>query len=112
MVAPAAYLRWFTGLLQTNNTTRMFGVALLLLGGAMAWAGTTEESALASFLTIGGVAGLAVGTALVIVPGLFRKFASAFLPAVEEARLPAWRALGIVVTSAGLLLIYVGVVAL
>ena len=39
MVAPATYLRWFRGLIRTNNTTRMFGALLLILCAAMAWAG-------------------------------------------------------------------------
>ena len=61
---------------------------------------------------LGGIAGVPVGTALVILPGAFRKAANEFLPAVEKERLPGWRMLGIVVTSAGFLLIYVGVFVL
>ncbi len=112
MVAPAAYLRWVRRLIQANNTIRMLGAALLILGGVMAWAGTTDHSALASLLTVAGVASVAVGTILVTVPGVFSRYAVAFFPAIGEGRLSGWRVFGMVVTSAGLLLIYVGVRAL
>ena len=65
MVAPATYLRWFRGLIRTNNTTRMFGALLLILCAAMAWAGATDDSTLANLLTGGGIAGVAgAGAAL------------------------------------------------
>lgn len=112
VVAPRAYLRWVRGLLQTNNTTRILGAVLLGICAAMVWAGTMDDSALAGLLTLGGLSGIAVGTALVMLPVVFRTFVSAFLPAVEEERLPGWRGFGIAVTSAGFLLVYFGVRAL
>ena len=109
VVAPAAYLRWLRRL--PNNTTRMLGAAALILGGAMAWAGTTDHTGLAGLLAVGGIGAVAAGTVLVIVPGAFRRL-TALLPAVEEGRLSGWRVLGMVKTAAGLLLIYFGVLAL
>ena len=113
VVAPAAYLRWVRGVLQKNNTTRILGAGVLGISAAMAWAGTTDDSDLAGFLLFVGMLGIAVGTVLMILPGVFpRGFVTAFLPAVEEERLPGWRVFGIAVTSAGFLLAYFGVLAL
>ena len=112
VVAPAAYLRLVRELLQTNNRTWILGAVLLGICAAMVWAGTTDDSVLAGFLMLGGMSGIAVGTALMILPGVFRRFVTAFLPAVEEERLPGWRVFGIAVTSAGFLLVYFGVLAI
>ena len=112
MVAPAAYLRWVRGQLQSNTAIRILAALLLGICAAMVWAGSTADSELAGLLAFGGMLGIAVGAALVFLPGVLRALITAFLPAVEEERLPGWRVFGIAVTSAGFLLAYVGVLAL
>ena len=116
VVAPVAYLRWLMPvrrrLSQTNKTTRILGACLLILGATMFGAGTTGDSTLADILMLGGIGGVTVGAALVIGPGMLRKFSSAFLPAVEDERLLGWRVIGLLVTVAGVVLIYFGVLAL
>ncbi len=78
----------------------------------MAWAGTTDDCVLAGLLMLGGMSGIAGGMVLILLPGVFRRFVTPFLPAAEEEPLPGWRVLGIAVTSGGFLLGYLGVLAL
>ena len=113
LVAPAATLRWFNSVIETNSRIRVLGIVVLLVGAGMILAGATEGSTLASILTIWGWAMVALGTlALMIFPGAYREFASAFLPAKEEESLPGWRLMGGLGTIVGLMLIYFGVLAL
>ncbi len=44
LVAPAATLRWFEGVIGTNGRTRALGAVTLTLGASMAWAGALEHS--------------------------------------------------------------------
>ncbi len=111
-VAPAATLRRFRQLIATNNRTRILGAFLLTLGAAMVWAGTTEDSTLASLLTLVGLVISPIATLVVIFPGGYRELARAILPALDDESLPGWRLIGILGTSVGLVVIYVGVLAL
>ncbi len=112
VVAPAAWLRWFRWQIETNRRTRIFGGFVLMVVAGMVWAGTTEDSLLAVVLRLWGLGGLVIVPLLVIFPGAFRTFASGFLPAAEEERLPGWRVLGMLNVVGRLLLVYVGVLAL
>ena len=111
-VAPAAALRSFRRLIATNDRTRIFGAFLVMLGAAMIWAGTTEDSTLASLLTLAGLVTSPIGTLVAIFSGWYRELAGAILPALDDESLPGWRLIGILGTSAGLVVIYVGVLAL
>ena len=111
VVAPGAWLRWFRWQIETNNRVRMLAAFVLVPSAAMVWAGTTDDSTLAGVLMIWGAFGLVMGPILVVFPGPYRTFASGFLPAAEEERLPGWRLLGILNVVGGSLLIYVGVLA-
>ncbi len=111
-VAPEATLRRLRGLTATNRPTRILGVIVLILGAAMVWAGTTEDSSFASLLM---VVGLWIGTAgafLAILPRAYRGLVRFFLPEVATGRLLGWRLIGILGTSIGLLVIFIGVRAL
>jgi hypothetical protein len=108
-VAPAATLRGFRRLVSTNNGVRSLVAVVLILGAAMVMAGMTEDSAFAGLVTVVGWWICAIGTLVVVFPAWYRELAHALLPAVQEERLPGWRLLGILGTSVGLLLIYVGV---
>ena len=113
MVAPAATLRWVKALIETNTRLRILGVIALLVATGMIWAGGAEDSILASVLTIWGWAIVAMSTSLLMIfPGVYRKIASAFLPAAGDESLPGWRLIGGLGTMIGLLLIYSGVLAL
>ena len=111
-VAPAATLRRFRGLIATNRPTRILGAVVLILGAAMVWAGTTEDSSFASLLMVVGLWIGAAGALLVILPGGYRGLVRFFLPDVAKGRLLGWRLLGVLGTSIGLLVIYIGVRAL
>lgn len=50
VVAPAATLRWFKGMIMTNGRIRVLGAFVLLLGATMVWAGASEDSGLAAIL--------------------------------------------------------------
>ena len=111
-VALAATLRRFRGLIATNRPTRILGAVVLILGAAMVWAGTTEDSSFASLLMVVGLWIGAAGALLVILPGGYRGLVRFFLPDVAKGRLLGWRLLGVLGTSIGLLVIYIGVRAL
>jgi len=112
VVAPAATLRWFTRQVGTNSRIRVMGVIGLLLGAAMFWAGSSDDSVLATVLTAFGLGALAVSILTVLFPGGYREVADKLLPDVETANLTRWRILGLVGAMIGVLLIYFGVLAL
>ena len=113
LVAPVLTLRWFKETVVNNGRIRTFGSFLVTLGAAMAWAGASEDSGLATFLTVFGW-GLLGFSALVLVlfPGIYRAMANAFLPSDTSGSLFWWRFRGLAGTLVGVLIIYFGVLAL
>lgn len=113
LVAPAATLRWFEGVIATNGRIRVLGAVVLTLGVAMVWAGASEQSGLATVLSVVGWAIVGISTlALVLFPAAYRAIAEAVLPPAAEADLIGWRFLGLLGVSIGGLLIYFGALAL
>ena len=113
LVAPAPTLRWLKATIASNARTRMLGAFAMALGGAMVWAGTSEDSGLATFLTVLGWVMLVISAlVLVLFPGVCRAMANAFLPSDTSGRLFWWRFRGLAGTLAGVLIIYFGVLAL
>lgn len=113
LVAPAATLRWFAGLVATNGGTRVFGVVALTLGVAMTWAGASEESVLATVLSLIGWAVIGISTfGLVLFPAVYRNIVEAVMPSDANASLAGWRGLGLAGVLLGGLLIYFGALAL
>ncbi len=113
LVAPAATLRWFEGVIGTNGRTRALGAVTLTLGASMAWAGALEHSGLATILSVGGWAVVGISTlALVLFPAVYRAIAEAVLPSDTDADLTGWRILGLAGVIIGGLLIYFGALAL
>lgn len=115
LVAPAATLRWFGGVIATNCGTRALGAIALTLGAAMVWAGASEHSGLATVLSVVGwiIVGIS-SLALVLFPGPYRAIAEAVLPSAADADadLLGWRIVGLLGISVGAILIYFGAVAL
>ena len=113
LVAPAATLRWFEGVIATNGQTRALGAVTLTFGAAMVWAGASEHSGLATILSVGGWAVAGTSTlALVLFPAVYRAIAEAVLPSDADADLTGWRILGLAGVFIGGLLIYFGALAL
>ena len=113
LVAPAPTLRWFKETVASNGRLRTFGSFLVTLGAAMAWAGASEDSGLATFLTVFGWGSLGLSAlALVLFPGIYRAMANAFLPSDTSGSLFLWRVRGLAGTLAGVLIIYFGALAL
>jgi hypothetical protein len=113
VVAPAAALRRFDRLIETNGRTRALGVFALTLGAAMVWAGASEYSGLATFLSVGGWVIVAISALmLVMFPNLYRAVAEAILPSDPDTELMGWRIVGLAGVSIGGLLIYLGALAL
>jgi hypothetical protein len=113
LVAPARMLHWFEGLVATNSGIRALGAVVLILGGAMIWAGGPGYSGLAQFLLVVGWAFVGISTvALLVFPAVYRAMADAFLPVGADADLSVWRLLGFLGVCVGGLLIYFGVLAL
>ena len=114
LVAPAATLRWFEGVIATNGRIRALGACALILGASMAWAGASEHGGLAAILSVVGWAIVGISTlTLVLFPGAYRAIAKAMLPTTDEdTDLTGWRFLGLLGTVIGGLLIYFGALAL
>jgi hypothetical protein len=113
LVAPVLTLRWFKETVVNNGRIRTFGSFLVTLGAAMAWAGASEDSGLATFLTVFGW-GLLGFSALVLVlfPGVYRTIANPFLPSDTSGSLFWWRFRGLTGILGGVLVIYFGALAL
>jgi hypothetical protein len=113
LVAPAATLQRFEGVIATDGGTRALGAFVLTLGAAMVWAGASEHSGLATVLSAVGWVVVGIGTlALVLFPAVYRTIAKAVLPSAADSDLIGWRFVGLLGVSIGGLLIYFGAVAL
>jgi hypothetical protein len=113
VVVPAASLRWFARLIESNRSLRILGVSLLPSGGALAWAGSTGDSTLALIVSIIGWWIMVVGTFLLIIfPAAYRELASEFMPSDEGGPLLGWRLMGILGMIVGLAFVYYGALAL
>ena len=113
LVAPAATLRWFEGVIGTNGGTRALGAVALALGAAMAWAGASAHSGLATVLWVGGwIVVVFSALALVLFPAVYRGIAEAVLPTDTDEDLTGWRMIGLAGVIMGALLIYFGALAL
>ncbi len=113
LVAPEATLRWFKETVASNGRLRTLGAVLVILGAAMAWAGASEDSGFATFLTVVGWGALGVSVlALVLFPGVYRAIADPFLPSDTSGSLFLWRFAGLAGMGVGVLIIYFGVLAL
>ncbi len=113
LVAPAATLRWFKETVASNGRSRTLGAFLVTLGAVMAWAGASEDSGLATFLTVFGWGFLGTSVlVLVLFPGIYRAIANPFLPSDTSGSLFFWRFRGLAGTLVGVLIIYFGVLAL
>ena len=111
-VAPAATLRRLKRLIATNRPTRILGVIVLILAAAMVWAGTTEDSSFASLVMAVGLWMGAAAAFLAFFPRGYRGLVRFFLPEVVTGKLLGWRLRGILGTSIGLAVIFIGVRAL
>ena len=113
LVAPEAYFGWLKETIASNARIRMLGAFGMALGGAMVWAGTSEDSGLATFLTVLGWVMLVISAlALVLFPGVYHTIANPFMPSVTSGSLFLWRVRGLAGILAGVLIIYFGVLAL
>ena len=113
LVAPAATLRWFEGVIATNGRTLALGAVTLTCGASMAWAGSSEHNGLATILSVVGWAVVGISTlALVLFPAAYRAIAEAVLPTDTDEDLIGWRILGLAGVVVGGLLIYFGALAL
>jgi hypothetical protein len=113
LVAPVATLRWFKETNAPNGRLRTLGAFLVTLGAAMAWAGASEDSGLAVFLTIFGWGILGISALLLVLfPGVYRAIADPFLPSDTGGSLFLWRFRGLAGSLIGGLIIYFGALAL
>ncbi|MCH2462292.1 MAG: hypothetical protein MK335_03495 [Gemmatimonadetes bacterium] len=112
LVAPEALFGWHKEAIASNARIRMLGAFVMALGGAMVWAGTSEDSGLATFLTVSGWVVL-VSSALVLVlfPGVYRAIANPFMPS-DTSNFFLWRCAGLAGLPVGVFIIYFGVLAL
>ena len=112
LVAPVATLRWFKGTIRTNGPIRMLGACLLFLGVSMSWAGASQDSTLAFFLSVAGWAFVGISAVAVLVPGACRAYVNMIHPSEGGASLSLWRLGGIKGVIISALLIYFGLLAL
>lgn len=112
VVLPAATLRWFAKCIETEARTRLFGVCVLPIPGAMIWAGASEESGLAGVLLIFGVFMLMVIVWPVVFPRSYMEFCGAFVAHDPSSNLMGWRMIGLVGVAFGMAFIHFGRLAL
>ena len=113
VLAPAATLRWFGGIVQSEARTRILGTCALLVAAPMIWAGASETSGLGFVLFVFGVLVVIVSLpALVFFPRAYMAIADGFLPADSDTGLFGWRILGLVGVVIGAALIMAGLRAL
>jgi hypothetical protein len=113
LVAPGATLRWIKRMIETSSRIRVLGAVVLILGATMVWAGASEDSVLATVLSVFGWAMVAMGTlVMMLFPGVYRAMANAVLPSDPSGSLLLWRFRGLAGVIAGVLLMYYGVLAL
>ncbi len=113
LVAPERTLRWFRGVISSNGRLRALGAVMLMLGATLIWAGASEESGLASVLSVVGWAFVVMSTlGLILFPAAYRAVANAFLPSEPSGSLTAWRIRGLIGVILGVLLIYFGALSL
>jgi len=112
LVAPEAYFGWLKETIASNARIRMLGAFVMALGGAMVWAGTSEDSGLATFLTVLGWVMLVISAlVLVLFPGVYRTIANPFMPS-DTSNFFLWRCAGLASLPFGVFIIYFGVLAL
>ena len=112
LVTPEATLRWFKETIASNSRLRTLGVFMVTLGAAMIWAGASDDSGLAAFLTVLGWRILVVSALVVVLfPGIYRAIANPFMPS-DTGSLFLWRFAGLAGALIGVLLIYIGALAL
>ena len=112
LVAPVATLRWFKATIGTNGPIRTLGACLLTVGVTMAWAGATQDSTLAFFLSVAGWAFVGISAVAVLVPGACRAYVHTIHPTDVGASLSLWRFGGLKGVVVSGLLIYFGLLAL
>ncbi len=112
LVAPEATLRWFKETIASNGRLRALGGFAVTFGAVMVWAGTSEDSGLATLLTVLGLGFLGVSALLVLFPGIYRAIANPVLPSDRSGSLFLWRFGGLAGTLIGVLIIYFGALAL
>ena len=113
LLAPAATLRGFRAMIRTDARTRTFGTCLVLLAVPAIWAGTSENSTLATVLLFIGwtVVGICI-PALVLFPRVYMNVAEASLPADSITSLFGWRVVGLLGVVIGATLFWFGLLAL
>ena len=112
LVAPAATLRWFQRTIGTNGRVRVMSALVLALGATMLWAGVSEDSVLATILSVFGVGSVAIGTLVLLFPDVYLAIVKAMLPSDATASLIGWRMAGLAGVVAGGVLVYFGALAL
>ena len=112
LVAPEATLRWFKGTISSNGRLRALGGFAMTFGAVMVWAGTSEDSGLATLLTVLGLGFLVVSALVLLFPGAYRAIATPVLPPDTSGSLFLWRFGGLAGTLVGVLIIYFGALAL
>ena len=113
LVAPVPTLRWFRTMARTNGGLRKSGTFVLLVGLTMIWAGSSEDSGLASVLSFLGFAFVGMSTLLLLLfPSAFRALVDLMMPEDTSGVLTFLRFKSITGIIIGALFIYFGVHAL
>lgn len=113
LVAPAPTLNWIRNMVSSNGRLRLFGAVLLAIGAMLVWAGVSEDTQLAGFITFIGYlfAGASV-LVLLIFPGAYRAIVDSIMQKDTDGVLIFVRVRSLLGVVFGLLLIYFGVQAL
>jgi hypothetical protein len=109
VLIPATALRWLGEAIKTERRTRVYGAIAALIAVPMIWAGTTENTELASVLFIFGVFFLVVSVSgLVLFPNVYMSLANSFIPEDLSGNLIGWRIFGIASVLIGCAIFMIG----
>ncbi len=113
LLFPASMLQWFGTLLSSEARTRVLGVLVVPISGAMIWAGTPQSTTLETVLFVLGVFFLLFTIlGLLLLPRIYMNLAHAFLPDDLTGSLFGWRLLGLLGVIIGVAILLVGIDAL
>ncbi|MEE2776556.1 MAG: hypothetical protein VYE73_07305 [Acidobacteriota bacterium] len=108
-VAPAASLRWLRKMARSGGRTRALGALMAAFGATMVWAGGSEDTTLATVLTVAGwgILGLSV-PALIVFPTSFRALVEWFYPESAPGRETFLQMRGVFGVVVGAFLVWFG----
>ena len=113
LVAPEKFLAWYRNTVGTNRGLRTLGAPILVLGLTMIWAGSSDDTGLATVLYYFGIMLVAMSTLLLLIfPNAYRAMVESMIPEDTSGVVNFVRFKGLAGVIIGILFIYYGALSL